>query len=377
MSRRSELAEALASPGPWTTAYIDGLGDEPQTVEEAKQESLLRDLSGAGAPEADRQAIRRAIRDATGIPSPSARYLLVRDGAIVVDTQFAEARRGPAVVAHGAVPFVLPLLRHRAYSPRYLVVETSRDGADIRVERAGRAGAERTTSVEGSTDSLPKVQAGGWSHSRWQRHSEEVWKHNQSEVGQEVERAVREVRPAFIVLSGDLRARQLLREHLSPDCVELLIDVDAHTRADGADDAAVERAIATALDEGLSRDLTAALDAANAGDGDRRATGVAEVVGALQQARVDELIIDARWIDAPSDDTVETLGALDAEPWIRDGAEVPGTAQEIARVQPAEALARAAVLTRARVRIIEEQHDAADEPRDGGSPRPPIALLRW
>lgn len=372
MSGDRELTALLAQPGPWTVAYVDGTGGEPQVVEEARQESAVRRLEEAGAPDDDRRAVELALRDASGVPSPSARYLLVRGGEVVLDEWFATARRGPEVFAHGVAPLVVPLLRHRAFSPGYLVVETTRDGADLRLERAGRAEAEHEASLEGSTDALPKVQAGGWSHSRWQRHSEEVWKHNQTEVAAAVDRLVREHRPAFIVMSGDLRARQLLRERLAPESAELLVEVEANTRAEGADEERLDRAITEALDELSARQVEDALALADAEDGARRAEGSAEVVAALQQARVETLLLDARLVDAE-----ETLELLDAEPWVAGDAGAPGTASSLGRASLAEALARAAVLTGASVRILEEPDPAPGEERPHRAVRPPLALLRW
>ncbi|UOQ57330.1 hypothetical protein MUN78_00350 [Leucobacter allii] len=372
---RSPLQEALARPGAWTTVYADGTGDTPAGSEATKRESLMDGLAQAGAPEADREAVATALRAGSGVASPSARYLLVSGGGIAVDEHFAGPRRGQAVLTHAALPFVIPLLRHRTYAPRYLVVETSRDGAELRLERAAGTESEQTARIEGSTDALPKVQAGGRSHARWQRHSEEVWKHNQAEVAASLERLVRDTRPAFVVLAGDLRARQLLRERLPADCTDLLIEVDAHTRADGADPRAVDRAVSEALDLGLQREIDEVSAAADAGGGERRARGVATVVEALQQARVAELLLDARTLEADPREAAETLGALDAEPWIRDGAPALGAGREVARLPVAEALARAAILTGARVRILEPALAPEEPMPDGGSP--PTALLRW
>lgn len=373
-----QLAELLAQAAAWTAAYVDGTGGEPQAVEEARQESAVRRLGEIGAPDDDLRAVRQALRDASGVPSPSARYLLVRDGEVVLDEWFASVRRGPEVLAHGGFPPIVPLLRHRTFAPRYLVVETTRDGADLRLERAGRAEAEHSSSVEGSTDALPKVQAGGWSHARWQRHSEEVWKHNQTEIAEAVDRLVRETRPAFIVMSGDLRARQLLRERLAPESAELLVEVEANTRAEGADEERLDRAIGEALDELGARRISEALAQADANDGALQAEGIGEVVAALQQARVEALLLDARLIDSE-----ETLELLDAEPWVAEGTGAPGVASSLGRAPLAEALARAAVLTGANVRIVEEPEPEPEpdpepgEARSGRGARPPLAVLRW
>lgn len=375
------LAELLSLKGPWTTVYVDGDGDEPQSTEEAKRDAVVQRLDAVGAPPQDSEVIARALAMPAGVPAPSARYLLVQGGKLRYDERFAEPRRGRDVVAAGPVPELLPLLRHHTYAPRYLVVETSRDGADLRLERAGRAHPEQRSSVDGITDELPKVQAGGLAQARWQRHSEEVWKHNQSDVADAINKILQKHEVDFVVVAGDVRARQLLKERLAGQGVSAIVEVEMHTRAAGADSGALDRAISEALEAGEERELDEVLTAAHASDGERKAEGIDDAVTALQQAQVEVLVLDARWIDEmPKSSEAEAeprLSALDAEPWVSSGTSFSGGARELARIPAAEALARAAILTGARVHVTEEAFAEPDTPRERSMPRPPIALLRW
>lgn len=110
------------------------------------------------------------------------------------------------------------------------------------------------------------MQAGGWSHLRYQQHSEEIWAQTQGEVAEAVERLAREHAPRFVVIAGDVRARQLLRDQLGPALAGRVVEVDAHTRAAGADGGARDTAIAEAIDRALRADLDAVVDRASAGD---------------------------------------------------------------------------------------------------------------
>lgn len=372
MSEPADLAALLERPGPWTYAYVDGHGNEPQATERSRRRSIIDALRDAAAPSADIEEIGRALDEDGSLPSPSARYLLVRGGRIELDERFAGPRLGPEVIGHDALPRVLPLLRHRAADLRYLVVETGRDGAELRVERAGRARVEATQHVEGRTDSLPKVQAGGWSHLKYQQHSEEIWSRNQAEVADAVERIVRERRPRFVIIGGDVRARQLLQDQLGPGTRELVVEVDAHTRAPGSDGANVDDAVAEAVEAAVRGELDAVVARASASDGAAGARGTEEVVAALQQARVDTLVLDARLLDA-----TETLDALDGPPWIAGASAEAVGATPIAALPLAEALARAALLSGARVLVAEEDEGAPDAPRSGRKTQPPLAALRW
>ena len=365
-----QLITLLDEPGPWTYAYVDGQGAEPQVIEGARRESVRRRLDEGGAPEADAAAVIDVLENAAGLPSPSARYVLARLGEVEVDESFPGVRMGPEQCGYAQIPPILPLLRDRADDIRYLVVEAARGDAEVRLERAGRA-PEQVREIEGRTDALPKVQAGGWSHAKYQRTSEEIWKHNQADLARIVDRLVQQHAPRFVVVSGDIRARQLLRDELGAAAQKLLVMVDVHTHAAGADRSSLEEAITTALEEQLRTTEQDIVDRASADSGSAGARGLGAVVEALRQARVESLLLDARMLD--SDDT---LAALDESPWVaRDDDDDP--ANVIEQIPAAEALARAALLTGARVVVAEGDHEPDDEVRADRAPREPIAVLRW
>lgn len=372
MRDQGMLKELLSTAGPSTVVYIDGPSALPQVEEEALRDVVIDQVRKTGAPAADLQAIEEALPSRDGTPSPSARYLLARNGRIELDLVFPGARLGQERISFGPVPLLLPLLRQLGMSVRYLVVETGREGAEVRLERADRHEPERVEEVDGRADSLTKVQAGGFSHARYQRSAEEVWKHNQSEVAEVVDRLVEQQRPEFIVLAGDVRALQLLREGLGKAASELVTEYEVHTRAEGSDDAGLERTVAEAAERVRSEEIDAVVDRAMADNGSSGAQGVSAVVAALQQARVDALLLDARLGGAE-----RTLHALDAEPWIAEGEPEGLDAGTLDELPVAEALARAAILTGARVLIREERFSAADEPRSDAEPPEPIAALRW
>lgn len=365
------LQSLTGGNGALTWAYVDGAGDEPVPTREARRRTVRDALADAGAPDADIAAIDAALEDAGGVPSPSARYLAVRGGALIVDEHFSGERLGPEELGHGPLAPLLPLLRHRSADLLYLVVETTRDGADLRLERAGRSREVSAESIEGRTDTLTKVRTGGWSHRRFHARAEETWKHNQSEVADAVDRIVRERHPRFVAISGDVRARQLLIEQLGPTSRDRVVEVDANTRADGADDDALLAAVSETAEHLLDDAVSAARDRAAAGDRESGARGTAEVVAALQQSQVDTLVLDNRLLEAD-----DTILALDAEPWVAIRDDDGLTAGTVATASVAEALARAAVLTGAEVLVAEERTEVGEE-RDERVPEPPVALLRW
>lgn len=368
--RTAELKGLLSQPGPWTWLYTDGPTGEPEGALESRMNSLTDRLTADGVPSADADAAVAAVSADDSTPAPSTRWLLVRDGDVVLDETFATARVGEEQYGHGDFPAILPLLRHLAGECRILIVETGRDGARLTDAVIGQSTPEATQTIDGEDQQITKVQAGGWSQARYQRHAEEVWQHNQSEVADAVDRIVRERRPEHLFLTGDVRARQLLRERIGAEAAALVVEVDVDTRAAGADDTALQDAIAETLASARQARLETTRDRAGAGAGRAGATGMSAVVAALQQAQVDTLVLDPRMTDAGS-----TLLALRTDPWIAiseaDAYGVEGTT-----LSAVEALARAAVLTDAQVLFDEDDLDE-DEARPQRPTAQPIAALRW
>ncbi|MEE2815052.1 MAG: Vms1/Ankzf1 family peptidyl-tRNA hydrolase [Actinomycetota bacterium] len=368
--RTAELRQLLTQAGPWTWLYTDGPTGAPEGAVESLKHSLTDRLTTAGVPPEDAEAAVAAVSADSSVPSPSTRWVLVRDGKVVLDETFATDRVAEEQYGHGDFPAVVPLLRHLAAESRILTVETGRDGARLTDAVIGQHEPETAQTVDGEDQQITKVQAGGWSQARYQRHAEEVWQHNQSEVAEAVDRIVRERRPEHLFLSGDVRARQLLRERISAEAAALVVEVDADTRAAGADDTALHEAITETLASARQTRIETARDRAAAGDGRAGASGVSAVVAALQQAQVDTLVLDPQTAGSDS-----VLLALRNDPWIAiskaDAYGVDGTS-----LAAIEAMARAAVLTDARVLFVEDELDDG-EPRPERRTTPPVAALRW
>lgn len=358
-------------PG-WTVAYVDGPGDQPRSTEDARERALVDRLAAVGAPAADADAVVAALGAESRVPSPSTRYVAVRGGEVVVDEHFAGARVDAETVEHAPVPRILPLLRQRAGAVRVVIVETGREGAQVRLETAGAPGPDVVEDVVGRDDELQKVSTGGLGDAKYQHYVEEVWAATQAQVASVVDRLVREHRPSLVVAAGDVRARQLLRDRLASASAELLVEVDAHTRAEGAGSQVLDAAVRDAVDAHRRAEVERVLDRAAARDGAAGARGVDDVAHALQRAQVAELVLDARHAE-----TGRCLDVLSGAPWVSGGDAEPGDAETIATVDAVEALARAAILGGATVHVVDDEPAEPDAPRDDRPPREPIALLRW
>jgi len=222
------------------------------------------------------------------------------------------------------------------------------------------------TSVNGSTEHLHKVPVGGWRHSHYQRVSENVWRANAEEAAAQAHRLVQSQKAGLVLVSGDVRARQLVTEAL-PEAVPV-VQVDAETRADGASTADVDLALARSLDELAARAEDEAVQRWLAVHEDedtreRSTQDLAATVSAIRQGQVEELLIvpdvlRPRYL-LIGPDGVDI--ALPGSPTLWDGP---------ARRAPADlALVRAAAATGAQVQLVELESRALP---DGAAAR-----LRW
>lgn len=357
----------------FASVYVDASADvpDPRRTTAIRHRDAADELLRQGASEADAAAVRDALDDGTGVASPSVRYLLVQGGRVEVDEVFPGPLLAAERVEFAPIPDVAPLLFHRPAPVRVLVVQTSRDGGEIALVTLGVAGDTDEGRVQGRTDSLNKVRAGGWSNPRYQRHTEEIWKQTQQELGDRVDALVIEHRPRALVVAGDVRAVQLLRNSLAEASADLLTIVPTDTDADGADDSALDTGIESALAEALAEERGVVLDRLrprSEGEDREIALGIGEVVTALRAAQADTVLI-AKGIDHDADGTAgRLLVALDGEPWLATDPTIDGNASAT-RVRASSALARAAVLTDARVLPVD----------DGVLPdnTATAALLRW
>jgi hypothetical protein len=362
---RGRLTAAERATGGWSTVHLDLSGDRenPEGLAESRRRSVRDGLGRQGADVATVEAVDAALSTPSGLPSPLARYLIAREGQVVVDETVPGAAP-EELLEVGALPRIAPLIRTGVDEFAYLVVQASRDGGDIAVHRTGAFFPETTASVQGRTDTLHKANSGGWSHLNHHEHVEEIWKQTQQELSAEVDRLVLEVRPRLLVVSGDVRARGLLLDALAPASRSVAVELKKDTRSDGSGSADLDRFVAEQVAEVERRERHEALDAFRSRQAQPRPTadtGLRAVVEALRQGQVDTLFVDVPALDG------QTLLALDEVPWLATTPEDAAGAPVVGEVPAVEALLRAALLTEARILTADRA--------DIGSAT--AALLRW
>ena len=353
-----DIAAVFEGSGPFVTVYLatEAAVEQAAQQNELRWKTLRRELEAAGAPSEALAAID---------PLVPAAHREGRTLGVVADSRGLRlVRHEPEPPARDAgwiapLPRIGPLLEWAQAAIPHLVVLVDRAGADIvafsrRAAAHGAGGAAVTTVGEdsGSDPNLRKSNPGGWSQRRYQQRAENLWEQNAKAVADEVASLVDETGARLVVVAGDVRAVQLLREHLPAPVLDVVREIDG-SRGPGAADAGLDqiadevvKLVATVAAEDTVEFLRQFKQ--ERGQHDLATEGIAATITALAAARVDTLLVH----DDPDDDRTAWFGP---EPGMV--AEAAATLADMGVENPQEGrlvdvVIRAAFATGAAVRVI-------------------------
>jgi hypothetical protein len=301
----SFLQPVFTAAGPFATVCAD----VTHTTESADTELDLRvravteRLTERGAPEVVVEAVRSRLlegNDGGEAGTLKGRALVVAsDGTVVLDQALPDAPPRE-LVEWSPQADLLPVLRRLPGRIPHIVVLTDRTGADITyMGLPGQVDEEET--VKGDTFQIRKFQGGGWAHHRYQHNTENKWVHNAEEVATHLSSMVRRLSPRFVLVAGDIRARQILTDRASDLWSDLIVSMDEGGRAAGADREPVDRRTDELIAEHEARECAEVLEQIQAAAAHGLSvTGTEKVVDALRKNQVETLVL----ADDPGDDTL-------------------------------------------------------------------------
>lgn len=355
---------------PVAAVYLGGAPDvanEYQLAWQTRWRPLAATLRSQGADEQTVTALEAAVmapatsRAARGSGQVAA---FAREGEALAVVTLPDLS-GPDVARCGAPAHMLPLLTWAQERPAYVLVVIDRTGADLAASIG--AGSEPVYSeVEGPDDEIERNAPGGWeglTQGRYQRRAEDSWAHNAAAVAEAVGSALHRVEGNILVVSGDVRAQQLLLERL-PEWVKQSVrikHIKGSRAADGSQKVRAEM-VAAAVREATEEELREVWDRfleerAPRGLG---VEGARETLSALAGGRVGTLLVSeqrAEGLDA-------WFGTVPTEVWPADqGDPVP---LEALRGPLVDVAVRSALLTGAQVRMIPPDADFGPTQGVGG-----------
>lgn len=231
---QSTLRALYERPGPWASVYLDASHE----TEDASQlialrwRRLNRQLEEVGSDAVTRSAIADEVTATAQLPPGRVGLAVFATGGEVVLRRPLPEPPAREEALWAPRPRVLPMLTALATTPTadsvgWMRVTVDRTGADIEMDSGRYA-------VDGSeTYPIHKSGQGGWSAPRYERATEVAWDRNARDVATAVTRMVDVHNPTVVLLAGDVRARQLVHEHL-PERVRWRSVESSGSRAPGA-----------------------------------------------------------------------------------------------------------------------------------------------
>ncbi len=227
----------------------------------------------------------------------------------------------------GRRPALIPALAEVGRRPRVVAAAVDRTGADLFV--IDHAELDTNGLVDGDQERIHKSAGDGHDQARNQRHSELVWNRNAREVADVLVSLAHECRASHALLTGDQRAVDLVRSHVTGRgnlSVESVRAGGRHEPDTGLRLLAAAIATAEATQQ-ADNDADLAWLAEELGQDDRAVEGEVHTLEAATAGRVKTLVVDTSRFDGPNhiDDAIVTAAATGAHvvaahaPHLRDG----------------------------------------------------------
>lgn len=357
------LRKVFEADGPFVSLYLDNRAamEDAAQQRDIRWRDVQRTLADSGLDKATVEAVTAARGD---IGAGDTRVVIAANGRVLLATYLPDAP-GPDRIVIDGLPHLVPLIRDASLQLPHVFALVDRAGADV-VSYSDLLTVADTSTVSSDDLDIRRVNAGGWSHRRFQMRALDSWEETGKRVAAEITEHAAEVSARLVVLAGDVHEVGAVRSHLPAHLVDHVQVIDGGRSADGSEQQVEIDRSATVRQHRLD-EIAAFVQRFNdrAGEGRLTATGVADVADALAQGRVDTLLIP----ETHATDAKLAFGrdlaqiAQTSEALAQQGADIAGEAPAI------DVLVRAAVGTAAHVLVIPEAVE--------GAPRDIAALLRF
>ncbi|MFC8600076.1 hypothetical protein [Isoptericola sp. NPDC057191] len=288
------LKPLVGRPGPFATVYLDATPSAEAGDRDVanRWRAVRRSLERQSAPSAVLDELEAAVLRPTRVAGAHGRVLIAEDGGVVVD----RVLRTPPAVATGVwlpVPALLQAALAADEAVDALCVAVDRSGADFwPCDAAGRASAARET-FEGPNDEVSKTSSPGTKRATIESRAEDSWKRNAAAVAAEIDRRVNDGRPEIVLLTGDVRAVNLVRAELGQDAGHRTVEVAGGGRGHGVRAADFEASVEDALDSYRERrrEVVLAEFRQDQGREEGAVSSVDDVVAVLARGQVKALVL--------------------------------------------------------------------------------------
>jgi hypothetical protein len=300
MTLSAEIRQLFKHQGPFATAYFDGSRNSEQGDHEVelRWQALRSSLESAGASPKILDTMDAAIGSDRSVAGRHGHLLVANEDGLLLD----ETTDEPPLTEYaswGALPHVMPFLSRRSDPVPHVVAVADRTGANvysINGRSEPKLSADNAETLSGDEQHpVHKTGRDNWSERHFQNRVDNTWSENAADVAHSVNEQVRALNARFVLVAGDVRARNLVMHALAeelPPAVEVA-ETSAGGRADGASLEPVAEAAHDAVLRTRWRDRREILAKLQqgVGRGDLGITGLDRVLDALRTGQVETLVI--------------------------------------------------------------------------------------
>lgn len=292
--RTDWLQPLLGQTPPFATVYIDitGVGETAARETANRWRGLRRDLERDGAAAKVLDQLEEAV---TGTPTRSGadgRLLIASESGIHIDRELVVAP-SPSRAIFDQDPVMLPDALCADDTVDHLLVTVDRMGAELTRTGTDLSLPPAKTTVEGDQDEITRTQVTATMQGRVDHRTQDSWERNAAVVAAELDRVVQTSAPEVILVTGDVRAVNLVVDAAGPKTRELIMEVAGGSRNSGVNEQAFASHVATALESFRSTRRQRSLDAFSqaAGQGTGAVSSLADLVQVLRRGQVSEVLI--------------------------------------------------------------------------------------
>jgi hypothetical protein len=290
----------VGHPGPFATVYLDATRSAEAGDRDVanRWRAMRKNLSKQGAPEPVLDDLDQAVTRPTRVRGPHGRVLIADDGGVLVDRVLREPPSVMAAVWH-RVPSLLQAARSADEAVDALCVAVDRQGADFFAVGTDGSRVGDVDSFEGGHDELSKTSSTSTKRATIESRAEDSWRRNAEAVAGEIDRRVASQRPEIVLVTGDVRAVNLVRGDLGQQAAEVTVEVAGGGRDAGVHQEAFAEAVADALDSFRARRSEQVLAELREGLGrdSGAVAGVEDVVEVLSRGQVKHLVLSEQLAD--------------------------------------------------------------------------------
>jgi hypothetical protein len=239
-----EIPRELTTHHGWVASvYLDVSRNHGGAAHEVRlrAEALAGQLREQGADDKTVDAAADAAMQTHSQPGAAGRAVFAGDGQVLYEADLPGPPR-QELARWAMLPHLLPLLAQLPEYVPHVVVRLGRTMATI----AGfnRTGEQVRCGIEqGEDHPAHKAGAGGTAHYNMEHRTEEVWARNARAFAADVDRAVATLHAELVVLTGDVRARSLVRDALGQHSRTIIEELPGPSPDDRTSDDTVDQQV--------------------------------------------------------------------------------------------------------------------------------------